>query len=188
MNKVLARIFMPYLSNLFFADLVGGYAQTITVGSKAEGSKLVKKFPATMDVALPRKLESGYQDLTPNTMYNSIMFFQGNDSRLLDKQRGNFNMKTTLRIVGWLNAKSAMTSDTQAIVAILGALPEKEFNSPENGLIRIHITSTRIVDNDIFSRYTFEEQSRQYLMFPFQAFCLELEINFSITTSTQCSS
>lgn len=187
MNKILASLLLPYISPLPFADLVGGLAQVITTGNRAEGGKGLRKFPATQTVAAPRTVTSVYQDLTPNTQYKSIMFFESNDCRVLGRERNSINLKSVIRIVGWLNVKSTETTDVEALIAIISNLPEGPFNSVANKLTRIQIASTKVVDNNIFSRYTFDESARQYLMYPYQAFCLELEITFSVTPSPKCT-
>lgn len=182
MNKQLAGLLMPYVAGLPFADLVGGLAQTISTGGRSEvkgaAATPVRRFPASTTVAAPYQVTSVYQDLTPNDKYKSVTFFEGYDCRVVNRERGLINLKSIIRIACWLNTKKVQMTDVEALIKLLAALPEGFING--NGLVKVKIADTKVLDAGIFNRYTFDETVRQYLMMPFQAFALELEITYSV--------
>lgn len=185
MNKVIAGILMPYLKALPFADLVGGLAQVITTGSRAENQAGIRRFPASYQVADKVLALNQYQDLTPNDSLKSVMFIEGYDCSVTGRERGLINFKSVVRVVGWVNSRKVNETPVSSLMQVLKAIPEGPLNA--SGLQRLTIKSGKIFDDSrVFSRYTFDEAARQYLMLPFFGFAVELQVTFSVNPDPTC--
>lgn len=187
MNRELSYYLKSKLLSLPFIDLVAGMAQTLTVDEPAETGTKTYKLPVSYDTHIDGTDCTGQEkELIPDSSRKSIIYFEdfgvvGNNDR-----RGRLQGYTsTLRLVCWLNRNNLVGTPYELVTArmvkmINDALITRK--SPENwqmftGII-VRIARIPSQDANIFSRYTYRETDRQYLMPPFEFFAIDYTLKF----------
>ncbi len=185
MNRELAIFLRNHLQHLPFVDKITGLVKTISYQQVDENSRTrTISFPASLDTTevLP---EGGYSDLVPDsTRYRSIFYFEDQGCRATNPTRGGYGFTSSLRLVAWLNQSEVDKSITWLVTQILAALPK---HLSQAGFYRnLTITPGRIlgVEDGIFNKYSYDETVRQYLLFPYTSFAIDLSILFIVPT--QC--
>lgn len=184
MQAAIANILKDKIAGLPFVDKLAGLVKTIETGSKAEDTAGAFRFPAAVESTAPTTPNAWtYADLVPNSSKKSVFYFEDRGLKVSGKSGKGFEMQSNLRLVGWLNSNYPPGSDALAVAHVLNALPEHPFNAP--GYTRISVTPGAILgtEDNIFSKYTYDEKLRQYLMKPYSAFAIDLTINFTLTAN-----
>lgn len=180
-NRRLGQTLLPYFSQLTFGDRVGGVVKTVEKKDYQQKGKR-QTFPAAADVLnlLEVQAANEYVDLSPNSKFKSVLFLEDHGCKIISQQGGLWNCESVLRMLAWVNKDRAGIDEMQIIHELLEALPKGFFNG--NGLTKANIIPTRILGTEerIFGRYSFDEATRQFLMLPFVACAVELQIKFSV--------
>jgi hypothetical protein len=191
MNSKIANILKGKIEGLVWIDKIAGLVQTVTIRIK-EGETIVNKnYPVSCDVDYDSCNKGRYQDLAPNSKKKSILYFEDRGVQFIKRHGNTIQFQSSLRLVCWLNLKLINAAECDAdirncgvsgdyVIEVIKALPSVPFTI--QGFISMNISniSQVIRSVDIFSKYTYNEQSTQYLLFPFDFFALDLEINFTI--------
>ena len=185
MNGAIAEILNAYLLALPFADRVAGTVRPVTLVTGSEEKPVKKTIPVACNVSQPDCISGKYTDLIPNSKYKSIMYWEDNGVKLnTENITRDFNFTASLRLVCWVNLKKVGKTDCDvsalAITNILNAIPTGYFNSGIYTRIRATMTGEIIKSSAIFSKYTYDEATTQYLMYPFDYFALDYNIIFTI--------
>jgi hypothetical protein len=189
MNEKIANILKGKIEDLVFVDKIAGLVRPIFVNVLNESNTKVQKvYPISCDVTLNECIEGRYQDLIPESKYKSIIYFEDNGTSMqyVDKNWVKFNSRLTL--VCWMNIKKLgdclnCTTSTSVLLSILAAFPEFPFNDVSYGPIRdVRITSfsEAVKSNSIFSKYTYDEKITQYLLYPFDFFALNMQVEYRV--------
>lgn len=189
MNEKIANIVKGRLEGLSFVDKIAGLARPMIISVNNEKNEPVQKvFPIACDVSLNDCISGRYQDLIPQSKYKSIIYFedQGTTIQKASKNWALFNSR--LNLICWMNLKklgecNACTTSTAVILSILAALPEFTINNDSYYPIRdIQIVgiSEAIKSNAIFNKYSYDEKTTQYLLYPFDFFMLSLSIEYRV--------
>lgn len=178
-------------TGLLFIDKISGLVQVgeKTQPTEIEGMFAVSKFPISIDSDYDECFRNGcFKDMVPNSKLKGILYFEDNGTIPNGRERGYFNYKSKLRLVVWINNKLIQGNVCKSINHILIAQIRKTlengyFNSREFSKIRI--TTTNIINNDyrLFERYSYPKDVLKYLMHPYEAFGLDLSIEYSISES-----
>lgn len=191
MNKEIAHILKERLisSNYKFADVIAGMVQTVQYDTNdGDGRKVIQKMPYSTDVVLAPDCHIGLERaLVPDSSKRGIAYFEDLGINFVErKSNGHQFFKSRLMLIVWMN-KSRLVGDKYVDIstfAITQAIQSMKIDTIENvgNFSRFQVKANRIPlqDNNIFSRYSYDERINQYLMPPFDFFGLELEINFSV--------
>jgi len=176
-------------TGLLFIDKLAGI---VVVGEKAqpteiEGAFAVSKFPISLDSDYEDCINKGcYKDLVPNSRQKGVLYFEDYGTTPVNRERGSFNYKSRLRLVCWINNKLIQGNNCKSVNHILitqirKALEVGYFNASD--LSRIRVTSTNIIENDykLFEKYTYPKEVLKYLMHPYEAFGIDLVVEYSIS-------
>ena len=183
MNNSIANILKSSIETVDWADKVAGLVQTANVRVKNGDSISDKSYPISCNVTYEACIKGTYDELAPNSKKKSIMYFEDRGVSFVEHSGNKMKFRSSLRLVCWLNL--CLIDDScgvsgSYVIDIIKKLPSKGFAA--SGFYSILITSISQVERsvDIFSKYTYNEQATQYLMYPFDYFALDLEIEFII--------
>lgn len=189
MTSDIAAILRTYIETLPFKDKVGGLVKAITFMQEGEeGLRGIKKvMPVDCGVTHRECTAGKYTDLMPNNKYKSVMYFEDGGTNIITRDPGTFSFETKLTLVVWLNlkklGKTGCSVSALAIGSILKAFPTKYVNSSPYTRIQISVDSQEPKTSAIFSKYTYDEEKLQYLMYPFDYFALNISVKFTIPES-----
>jgi hypothetical protein len=186
MNTALADITKGYISSLPFVDKIAGLVRPITSSEKIEDGKpaIRKTFPVACNVTHDECMNGKIMDLVPDSRYKSVLYFEDLGANITGSDARTFDFESRLKLVCWLNlqklGKTSCSVSALAIGAILKALPNNNFNSGDFTRISIAMVGQDPKSNAIFSKYTYDEQVMQYLMYPFDYFAITLKLNYRL--------
>lgn len=195
MNNKLAVILRDQISDLNWIDKIAGLVQTANIRIKSGDDTSEKSYPISCSISEDACLKGAYQDLCPDSKKKSIAYFEDR-GLAFDRMEGNRLFYTSsLRLVCWLNLKKIQDENCDKDVIGCGTSGDyvleviKKFNYvPFNsgGLYGIMIQPPSQVERsvEIFSKYTYNEEALQYLMFPYDYFALDFTVNFMIPCLT----
>ena len=184
MINTIVKNIIPYLEALNFSDVVGGIATTISQNKPAKDNKIiVKKFPAYYNENKTTCSASDYIDLVPNTSKRSIIYFENNGIKISPINGNIIECLADVRLVCWANLKKIndtfINADTLKLL-VIQAMPVSLSNVLPYSFIRIELTGEETKNASIFSKYTYNEEEKQYLIYPFDYFALNYEISFYV--------
>src|SRR4030042_735424 len=192
MNHKIANILKGYVETLTWTDKIAGLVQTANVTEKSGDSKVTKSYPISCDLTEDECKKGHYQDLAPDSTKRSVVYFEDRGGVSFDRREGNrLHYKASLRLVAWLNLKLLKgdicgTSKENCgvsgdyVIDVIKILPAIPFDAGNFHGIYVHPPSQVERSVDIFGRYTYHEESTQYLMYPFDYFALDFDIGFWI--------
>ena len=184
MNKDIADILKGHVGTVGFADLVGGMVKTVTFMQGEEGAAIIKRMPVDCGVTHAQCESGKYTALMPDKKLKSVMYFEDNGVTLIGYDVKDFTFQSNLTLVVWLNQKKLGKTDCSvsalAIATILNTLPTSYFNSGIYTRIQITVESEQEKSPNIFSRYTYDEEKLQFLMYPYDYFALNISVKFTI--------
>jgi hypothetical protein len=178
-NRLLVQNIKPFLDSVTFIDRVSGLVKTVE--KKNADGKRKNSFPASHDIELPTPLQPNeYADMSPNSKFKSVTYFEDYGCRILGQHGKNWQYESLIRLVSWVNYQKAQLDELSIIHELLSALPQG-YNNGE-GIQKVMILPTKILGQEerLFGRYTFDETTRQFLMLPYLACGIELQIKFEV--------
>lgn len=191
MNNILANILKSRVETLEWADRVAGLVQTANVRVKDGDSVTEKSYPISCNVTYDACIKGKYRDLAPDSKKKSVIYFEDRGGSFVERIGNRIKMRSSLRLVCWLNLKNineaSCDDDSGAcgvsgtyVIDVIKSLPSKPFATAD--FISIALTNITQVERsvDIFSRYTYNEQATQYLMYPYDYFALDIDIDYTI--------
>lgn len=193
MNKEVAHVLRTRLATLPFADIVAGLAQTVTsvkaLGDEENKTSITQKFPVSYDVVLAGQECMGQEcALIPDSNRKSIIYFE-DFGVTLNERHNNMNHYTSrLRLICWMNRANLVSGGIYTEVS--GPAMNACINSVQgtggisSGMITALITQVTNIpaqDPALFGRYSYDENTRQYLRPPFEFFGLDLTCKFRVS-------
>lgn len=184
MNEAIANIIKSQIENLPFMERTAGLVKVFKRQEKTEKGTIVKSFP--MDCGVTQKDCNGgkYTDLVPNSKYKSIHYFEDFGTRISSQDQGFFDFESTVKLVGWLNLKKLGKTDCSvshlAMAAILKTIRSEHFNDGMFTRIQIRCTGIDPKSAAIFSKYSYNEEVTQYLMFPFDYYAMTFNVSYRV--------
>lgn len=185
MTSDIANILKSYISPVGFSDKVAGLVKAVTVVDvNDDGTKTRRTFPISCDISYTECERGKYLDLVPNKKYRSIMYFEDGGSRITGDTPRDFVFTSSLRLVCWMNLSKLGKTDCSvsglAVANILNLLPDNFNNSGMYSRMRITAVSQEIKSPAIFSKYTYKEETLQYLMYPYDYFAINIEVQYNV--------
>lgn len=186
MNVAIGDIIIDKIKTLPFIDKYAGVVKTIRF-KNAEGKE--QRFPAACHATLAECESGKYKDLCPDSDKKSVLYLVDRGVRFIKREGSLIHWQGGLDLVCWLNLPKlgydGCSYSAIAIAGIITKLPGTPFNVP-NTFQRVQIipSGENSKENDPFSKYTYDETVKQYLMYPFDYFVLQLETQF--ITDARC--
>lgn len=179
MNEQIAYVLKSQLDGLNFVDKIAGLVRPMTLN--LNGQK--KVFPVACDVSTDACVKGAYQELIPNSKYKSILYFEDLGLTMEYREKRRVYFSSRMNLVCWLNIKrlaecGLCVISPQVLLMVLANLPEFPISSDIYREIWIKAYSEVPKSVAIFSRYTYDETIAQYLLSPFDYFCLQMLIQF----------
>lgn len=192
MNNTIANILKGYIDDFTWIDKIAGLVQTANIQEKIGDNITEKSYPIACDVTADACIKGHYKDLIPDSKKKSVLYFEDRGGvQFESREGGKLRYTASLRLVGWLNLKllledSCGTSTGNCgvsgayVIEIIKALPYIPFDVGDFYSITIEPPSQVERSVDIFSRYTYSEEATQYLLYPFDFFALDIDVEFTI--------
>lgn len=184
MINTIVKNIIPYLEALNFSEVVGGIATTISQNKPIKDNKIiVKKFPAYYNENKTTCSASDYIDLVPNSNKRSIIYFENNGIKISPINGNIIECVADVRLLCWANLKKINDTFINADMLkllVIQAMPVSLSNVFPYSFIRIELTGEETKNVSIFSKYTYNEEEKQYLIYPFDYFALNYEISFYV--------
>jgi hypothetical protein len=185
----IGTILKGYISPLSFVDKIGGVVRVVTkTETDSSGRQVRKSFPVDCEVTNEDCLSGKYVDLVPNSKYKSVIYFEDQGIRPITQDVIDFTFEASLKLVCWLNLKKLgkinCSNSALAYLNILKVLPTRYINQTVNTVqysrIIIKPQGQDIKSPDIFSKYTYDEEKTQFLMYPYDYFSLDIYVQFTV--------
>lgn len=189
MNKEIADIVLGLIQDINWMDKYAGLVRPVTITQPSPTGVIRKTFPVACSVSAESCTNDTYTDLVPNTNYNSVVYFEDGGLQVSGRDSRYINCISNLNLIGWLNGKKLGYNGcgiaSIAVLSIIKTLtPNFEpFNSGSFVKIRINAISEDPKNPNIFTRYSYDESTNQYLMYPYDYFRLNLQVTFSVPLS-----
>lgn len=186
MNEVIANIIKTQIEGLDFVDKIAGLTKPMLINIPGPENKPVQKvFPIACDITSDECIGGKYQDLIPQSKYASIIYFEDAGVTMQKVAKNWVDFNSRLNLVCWMNIKkltdcSVCSTSAEVLLSILAALPKFPIQSGIYQAIEIISISEAIKSNAIFSKYSYDEKTTQYLLHPFDFFMLNMSINFRV--------
>lgn len=167
------------IKDLRYVSKIGGLSRVQQKSDTLNGKAVLYRFPVYK--------ENGHLvDATPDSRESAITFFENETTGLISRQGRFLKYSTSVRLICWLNSAKLDTcgDETSNVINNLVKMISNYKGKDIKGLNILESTPRRIVKENVFSRYTFNENQRQYLMPPFDAFAID--ITFVYLFNTNC--
>lgn len=190
MNSEIANIILDQITGLPWIDKYSGLVRVI---SKTEPNPTIlnpngvikKFFPVACNLSIDQCTDATYTELMPNSRYKSILYFEDLGVTVLDSDERFASLRSSLKLIVWLNGKklgyNGCGLSAIAELSILKALSTVRKGFNEGNFTRITI-NTPLIDAKsaaIFSKYSYNEDATQYLMFPNDYFSMTIQTTFT---------
>lgn len=158
------------IKTLTFADRVGGVVYPLQKKHvDKEGRTVVKTIPIYKQDATNCNTDA-YIDFVPNDKYKTCIYFESSPERAITEHThgGQVATQCTLTVVGWFNLKKinqSLTSAESMFRNIIYKILQKTVVGDTD--VVVDLTSIDFRNPATFSRYTYDEAEKQYLIYPY---------------------
>jgi hypothetical protein len=178
-NRLIANDLRVHLASLPFIEVSAGLVQTIEKKERVEQNWKIQRFPASLDVN-GWDSETNYFPLVPDSKYKGMAYFEDMGTIGQGRNRSGLQFASKLRLIVWYNESLAGLEAPYTAASVLASLPE---HISCNGILtRSNVSVLRLptAEENLFSKYTYDEAVNQYLMKPFTAFGVDLEVSYTL--------
>lgn len=185
MTIEIGDIIVDRIKTLPFIDKYAGVVKVVTYKAKNTSGGFEKKtFPASCRTTL-EECESGrYKDLVPDSTKNSVLYLEDKGARIIRQVGSRVYWKSSYDLIGWLNMpKLGFTGCSYSGIAISGIIsrfPVKPFNSGIFSTVAIRVTGVPGRTTNPFSKYSYDESITQFLMYPYDFFVLNIDVDYFV--------
>ena len=195
MNAGIAELLRDRISAFAYVDKIAGLVRPVSFQRAGEltnyeiaGRQLtaqaqskVVTVPIAIDVDDPLSCdEAAILDLVPDERYRTIVYFEDRGVTIGERQ-GRGTRVSHIRLVCWINT-TKLNGNNFAGDTIMqdfeGALNGAPYNSDAFLGIRHRVESFPAKGPGLFGQYTYPEGVRQYLMWPFDAFAIDIATEY----------
>ena len=180
-RKIVSEI-LPYLEALNFSETVAGCVTTLSVNRPTKDNKvIVKKYPVYINENKDVCDNSDYIALVPNSDKKSIIYFEENGIRAETINNNMIEVTASVKLIFWCNLpriNSTLKFAELLKLNIIKVIPDSIPNLFPYSFIRIAYTGEDVKSVSVFSKYTYNEEEKQYLIYPFDYFALNYDIKF----------
>lgn len=184
MNIRIAEIIRQQIAAFPWSDKHAGLVQSVTLSIEGGG---VRIFPVACDVTHADCISGKYNDLVPNSLYKSVLFFE-DGGFTPGQRRGQYQeFESRLRLVVWANlaqmGDEGCHSSAEMIADVMSLQPATPLNTDIFQAFSWKVTSQPLRSADIFSRYSYREVATQFLFYPYDFFALDIVAKGRINVS-----
>ena len=174
MNALVALLLKDRISQFTYVDKLAGLVRAVTY-ERAGGTITIP-----VDIGVDDPLACGdaeVSDLVPNEGYKCIVYFEDRGLRRIQSRTRGISFESRLRLVCWVNT-AKFSGDNYAADRIMeqfiGSLQDVPTNEGPFIGVRHQVETIPECGKSLFSAYTYPDTARQYLLFPFDAFALDI--------------
>lgn len=181
MNASIASILKDRISQFTYVDRLAGMVRVGQMERAGQVLKLPIAIDADDDLACD---DSTLRDMVPDERYACMVYFEDRGfQRITSRTRGT-SYRSTLRLVCWVNT-AKFSGDHLASERILQQfLGVVHAPSPVNTDTLVGLRTTAETGPErggsLFSSYTYPESARPFLMWPFDAFAIDIAAEYRL--------
>lgn len=175
MNALLALLLKDRISAFTYVDRLAGLVRAVS-REQAGGETIT--IPVAIGVDDPLACgDSLVLDLVPDERYACMVYFEDKGCRTVQTRTRGTSFECRMRMVCWVNT-ARFNGDPYAGDRILqqfvGAIPSSVYNDGPFIGVRHSIEAVPERGKGLFSLYTYPSEARQYLLYPFDAFAIDI--------------
>lgn len=186
MNGLIANALKgKILSTITWADRVVGLVKTLTYGAGDEMKSTIY-IPISCDLEASQRdcISNKEHHVVPDSKLKALIYFEDGGCSPTGATSRGLSFTSTLTLVCWMNlqklGQTSCAASAFAQAQIIETLNAFQANVSPINTIKVTEMSISPKSAQIFSKYTYDEKSIQYLMYPYDYFALTLKINFEV--------
>jgi hypothetical protein len=180
MNAAIAELLKLRLQGFSYVEKLAGLVRSVSF--ERAGKTIV--LPVGADVQAPLQCgDAEILDLVPDERYGVIVFFEDRGLVPVKSRTRGLSWTSSLRLVCWVNTAKLggdVNAGDKVMQQFLQAINHGPYNVDPFIGVRHRTTGVAAKGATIFGAYTFPDSSRQYLLYPFDAFALEIATEFRV--------
>lgn len=189
MVEQIGEILKNRIINAVYVDRIAGIVSVTSYKEKVNGKDIIYKLPTSCNVEglnCGEDNDNSIKDLVPDSKKRSVIFFEDlSGASILQKDRRDNVYYSTIRMVAWLNQQKLGKNQCNVTGPVMNDIVNKlqtvsPFNEPPFTKIKISVVKIIPKTPSIFKRYSFKEMEKQYLMYPYDYFALDVKIQYNI--------
>lgn len=180
MNASIAELLKLRLQSFSYVEKLAGMVRPVT--HERAGGKVTIPVASNVEDVLQCG-DSTLLDMVPDERYRAIVYFEDMGLAQVKSRTRGISWTSRLRLVCWLNTAKlggGSTAGDQVAQQFMHALSSHLYNSGPFIGVRHRITGMPTKGSSLFSQYAYPDSVRQYLMWPFDAFGIDIETEFRI--------
>lgn len=175
MNALLALLLKDRISAFTYVDRLAGMVRSVS-REQAGGEAIT--IPVAIGVEDPLACgDSSVLDLVPDERYACMVYFEDKGLRAVKTRTRGTSFESRMRLVCWVNT-AKLNGDAYAgdriLQQFIASFPSGLYNDGPFIGIRHTVEAVPERGKALFSAYTYPDAARQYLLYPFDAFAIEL--------------
>ena len=175
MNALLALLLKDRISAFTYVDRLAGMVRSVS-REQAGGETIT--IPVAIGVEDPLACgDSSVLDLVPDERYACMVYFEDKGLRAVKTRTRGTSFESRMRLVCWVNT-AKLNGDAYAgdriLQQFIASFPSGLYNDGPFIGIRHTVEAVPERGKALFSAYTYPDAARQYLLYPFDAFAIEL--------------
>lgn len=186
MNGALSDAIGAFITPLPWVDVYGGMSRTVATAIPTDDNKVYfKRYPVSCNTSLDDCKKGRYKDLVPDSKKRAILYWEDYGNIMQKREGDNFTFVARLKLIGWVNLEKFKNVVGCTLTHLLVASIIKEIPTNFQNFGIFQSTKIRYKGEDpktaqIFAKYTYSEEVNQYLLYPFDYFAMNFEIEFTI--------
>lgn len=180
MNAAIAELLKLRLQPFSYVEKLAGLVRAVSF----ERSGKVVVIPVGAGVEDPLQCgDAELLDLVPDERYGVIVFFEDRGLVPVRSRTRGLSWTSNLRMVCWVNTTKLggdLNAGDKVMQQFLQAINHGPYNVEPFIGVRHRTTGVAAKGATIFGAYTFPESTRQYLLYPFDAFALDIATEFRV--------
>lgn len=180
MNARIAALLKDRISQFTYVDKLAGLVRAITY--ERNGERITVPVCDDVDDQLACG-DTAMRDLVPDAAYQAIVYFEDRGMQSIQSRTRGLSYRSSLRLVCWINT-AKFGSDSEAgskvMQQFIGAIDDGPYTSSPFLGIRHRVEGVPQRGPGLFSPYTYPESARQYLLYPYDAFALDITTELRI--------
>ena len=185
----IGEIIISRINTLPFVDKIGGVVKILSYSNVDKDNNTVKQsFP--VECKAPINLDacdtSRYLDLCPDDKKKSVIYLEDNGVRIVQSEGFKISFRASFDLVCWLNLPLLGVENCSFSAAVITNIIKNligkgvPFQSGIYQQVRIQPLFEQSKNVNPFSKYTYNLENQQLLMYPFDYFVLSIDIDFIV--------
>lgn len=180
MNARIAALLKDRISQFTYVDKLAGLVRAISY--ERNGERITVPVCDDVDDQLACS-DTAMRDMVPDAAYQAIVYFEDRGLQSIQSRTRGLSYRSSLRLVCWINT-AKFGSDSEAgskvMQQFIGAIDDGPYASSPFLGIRHRVEGVPQRGPGLFSPYTYPESARQYLLYPYDAFALDITTELRI--------